>query len=307
MGETLGVSKGEISLLIKVLLIEDDSVDARLLRRMLGNVHSVHFRVTQVDRLSEAVKCLNAERFDVVLLDLSILDSWGLDTFVDLHAQAPDVPVVVLTGLDDETLAVEAVHRGAQDYLVKGKVSGDLLARAIRYAIERNRMKAELRSISLTDELTRLLNRRGFLTLAEHQIKVADRTGRGFLLFFVDIDGMKRINDTFGHIEGDAALIESARVLKETFRNSDIIARMGGDEFVVLAIDTSISNAEGIADCIQRKLDDLNARRDGRYKLSMSMGMAYYDPQCPRSLNELLNWADKLMYVQKQRKKANRA
>ena len=126
--------------LIKVLLVEDNPGDARLLREMLVEAAYALFKLTHVERLSEALKRLSEEAFDLVLLDLSLPDGQGLETFTTVHAQAPGVPIVVLTGLDDETLAVRAVQAGAQDYLVKGRVDGDLLMRAMRYAIERHRI-----------------------------------------------------------------------------------------------------------------------------------------------------------------------
>jgi two-component system, cell cycle sensor histidine kinase and response regulator CckA len=130
---------------LRVLLVEDSPTDRLLLQEMLKTSKSVLFQVTHVEYLSEALQQLAAERFDVVLLDLSLPDSLGLETFTVLHAQALAVPVVVLTGLNDETLAVEAVREGAQDYLVKGQLEGHLLVRAIRYAIERKRAEEALR------------------------------------------------------------------------------------------------------------------------------------------------------------------
>jgi signal transduction histidine kinase len=129
---------------IRLLLVEDDANDALLLRRMLASVRSARFAITQAERLGDALARLAAERFDVVLLDLSLPDSQGLETFSRVDAAAPAVPVVVLSGLTDEAVSVSAVQRGAQDYLVKGQVTGDLLARAVRYAIERHLMLADL-------------------------------------------------------------------------------------------------------------------------------------------------------------------
>jgi len=130
---------------LHVLLVEDSAADALLLRTTLESARSVTFQVTHVERLSEALSRVAQERFDVVLLDLSLPDSSGLDTVTRLHAQAPRLPIVILTGFDDETLAVEAVHAGAQDYLVKGQIEGRMLVRAIRYAIERQRADDALR------------------------------------------------------------------------------------------------------------------------------------------------------------------
>ncbi len=130
---------------VKVLLVEDNPGDVRLLRETLGEVTSTQFELAHVERLDEALEQLDHEHFDVVLLDLSLPDAQGFDTFVQVHEQAPDVPIVVLTGFDDETLAVQAVRKGAQDYLVKGQIDSNLLVRAMRYAIERQQAEEVLR------------------------------------------------------------------------------------------------------------------------------------------------------------------
>jgi diguanylate cyclase (GGDEF)-like protein/PAS domain S-box-containing protein len=163
----------------------------------------------------------------------------------------------------------------------------------------RVRMEETLRALALMDDLTSLYNRRGFVTLGQQQLKAADRTKRRMVLLFADFDGLKQINDTFGHSEGDRALIETADVFRETFRESDIIARIGGDEFVVLAIETNGSPAEVLATRFQENLKARNAREDRHYKLSLSVGLARYDPEYPCSIDELLAQADRAMYEQK--------
>jgi DNA-binding NarL/FixJ family response regulator len=131
---------------IRILLIEDSRADARLIREMLGEARDVSCRVILEERLSDAMKRLeNGEKaFDAVLLDLTLPDSRGLDTFTQAHARAPAVPIVVLSGLDDEETALSAMRAGAQDYLIKGEVTGPLLARAVRYAIERQALLHQL-------------------------------------------------------------------------------------------------------------------------------------------------------------------
>jgi len=128
---------------IKILLVEDNPGDARLIREMLAEEGEGQFVITHAERLGDAFHRLDEEHDDVILLDLSLPDSHGLDTFDGIHGRASEVPVIVLTGLDDESIAVKAVQEGAQDYLVKGKVDGALLARSIRYAIERHKKVTE--------------------------------------------------------------------------------------------------------------------------------------------------------------------
>ncbi len=169
---------------------------------------------------------------------------------------------------------------------------------------DRKNVEEKLVSLSTTDELTGLLNRRGFFSLAKQQMKVANRTGKGFLLLFVDLDGMKKINDALGHPGGDLALVETASVLKELFRESDIIGRLGGDEFAVLALEQSAGTEEekAILKRLHERISARNARPGLRFSLSISAGIINYDPQKPCSLDDLISHADTLMYEEKKSK-----
>jgi two-component system cell cycle response regulator len=173
----------------------------------------------------------------------------------------------------------------------------------LRDITELVRLREDLRTMALIDDLTGLNNRRGFSTLGQQQVKLADRAQRGMFLLFSDLDNLKLINDTFGHHEGDQALIETANIHRETFRQSDIIARVGGDEFAVLAIESHKGSGEILAARLQERLRTHNTQRNRRYKLSISVGLDYYDPTCPRSIDELLDQADRSMYEQKQKKR----
>jgi diguanylate cyclase (GGDEF)-like protein len=159
-----------------------------------------------------------------------------------------------------------------------------LLEKLSSEVAERKRMEEKLRALSLTDELTGLYNRRGFFMLAEQQLKLASREKRGMMIFSADFDYLKTINDTLGHQIGDIALIETANILKETFRDSDIIARIGGDEFVILAMQSPELNTETITTRMNEKFDVLNAQADRTYKLSLSFGLTNYDPGHPCSI-----------------------
>jgi len=187
------------------------------------------------------------------------------------------------------------------DTLLRGSPScpvNELLIRAVRYAKKQNLLLAELGNLALTDELTGLYNRRGFMAIAERQLKVGRRTGKGMLLFFIDVDDMKRINDSFGHSEGDRALKRSAQALAMTFRDSDVIARMAGDEFAVLAIEADSHSEARIR---ARLCEDLKSICGGesRYAISLSLGVARFDPNDRTSLGDLMVQADQSMYEEK--------
>ena len=164
---------------------------------------------------------------------------------------------------------------------------------------KRKQLEEELKAISLTDELTGLHNRRAFNNLTEYLFKIAKRQKQGLFILYADIDNFKEINDKFGHKDGDNALIDVANILKENYRESDIIARIGGDEFVVFPVGTTKDHVEIIKSHLQKKFDAHNAESNHNYKLSLSIGIAYYDPENPCSVDELLTQADKLMYEEK--------
>jgi diguanylate cyclase (GGDEF)-like protein/PAS domain S-box-containing protein len=164
---------------------------------------------------------------------------------------------------------------------------------------ERKRAEEELRALSHVDELTQLYNRRGFLVLAQQHLKMADRMRRNMLLLFIDFDGLKQINDTLGHPEGDLALNEVAAILKKTFRGSDIISRFGGDEFAVLAVGAGEENTDIVLSRLKENLIAQNAQENRRFKLSITIGTARYNPEYPCSLEELLARADALMLERK--------
>jgi diguanylate cyclase (GGDEF)-like protein/PAS domain S-box-containing protein len=175
----------------------------------------------------------------------------------------------------------------------------DGVAITSRDITERKEREEELRAMSMVDEMTGLYNRRGFLMLAEQQLRMARRGHRELVLLFVDMDDFKQINDQFGHAEGDAALQKAAAILRRTFRDSDILARLGGDEFVVLASDASHGSADLIVSRLSAELRQQNARGDGRYLLSFSVGAATFTTESPPSIEELLSAADAMLYEQK--------
>jgi diguanylate cyclase (GGDEF)-like protein/PAS domain S-box-containing protein len=170
-------------------------------------------------------------------------------------------------------------------------------------AEELARSNAVLENLSLMDDLTGLYNRKGFLALANHRMKLAYRNHEDFSIAFVDLDGLKQINDTFGHQEGNRALHDTATVLRECFRESDILARLGGDEF---AIFISEADRRKVASRIYERLADCNAASGRRYCLSLSMGILSGDVTKDSDLETLLGRADALMYEQKRLKRQNR-
>lgn len=166
-------------------------------------------------------------------------------------------------------------------------------------------LEKNLEKLNLTDELTGLYNRRGFIMLATQQIKIAERAKKGMLLFFIDLDHMKDINDSLGHQAGDMAIIEAASIMKDVFRESDILGRIGGDEFAVLAIDTTDEIKNILITRLNKTIATYNSIKDRKYMLSFSVGVSCYDPNNPVDLDTLMSSADDLMYREKRNKKSN--
>ncbi|WP_094607788.1 hypothetical protein SPSIL_008400 [Sporomusa silvacetica DSM 10669] len=284
---------------VSVLLICDakqhDEIKTTLDDARIDSCFNLHWSGS----LSEGLGVLNNSTIDVVLLVLALLDNHGTSGLTQIRDCNPDVPVVVMVESSDAAVITKAVQNGGQDVLVKQEVTGNALARSLLFAIERQRIVKKLQTASLVDELTGLYNRRGFMNLASHYVQVSGRSRKGMLLFYADLDNLKFINDNFGHQAGDQAIVTTALMLKSIFRSSDIIARIGGDEFVVLVVDTNLAFAPEILGRLREKEKD-SIQPD---PLSLSIGFAYYDPEKPCTIQELLVKADRYMYENKRTKR----
>ncbi|WP_099190843.1 diguanylate cyclase [Tepidibacter mesophilus] len=174
---------------------------------------------------------------------------------------------------------------------------------SIRDITEKVRLREKLKVQSLTDELTSLYNRRGFFNIVEHKVKFAKRNKKGMLLFFIDIDGMKCINDNLSHNQGDCALVGAAKILKDTFNENDVLARIGGDEFAVLCMNVDESYGAKLINRLMDRQSEFNNKHGYDFNISMSIGYSYFDPDNPIDIKELIARADKKMYKYKKSKR----
>lgn len=190
---------------------------------------------------------------------------------------------------------------------IKLIINETLIAKKLKATVgELQESKKRIEQMSIVDELTGLYNRRGFVTLSRQELKLAKRKHREFLLIFMDLDGLKIINDTFGHKAGDEAISETGRQLKKTFRSTDIIARLGGDEFTVLAIDTTMQEYELIKDRLEKSVEEYNSSSPHPFTLSISMGCAPFSAGRLYKLEDLMAEADRKLYEAKRKKKEAR-
>ena len=286
----------------RLLVVEAEPVYLDALREHLQSTDA-NAELHGAGELAGALERLSSGGVDVVILDPDLPDSQGIVSFERMHAFAPNVPVIVLTNEGEDDLAVRAVQGGAQDCMRKEEAEPSILLRSARYALERHRLLDALRSLSLIDPLTDLYNRRGFNDLGEQYLKLALRSSRAVSLIYLDIDRFKTINDTLGHHVGDRALMCVADTLRDTFRRSDIVARMSGDEFAVLAFETSAEHAQALVQRLRTEFTELNETTKERFKISVSIGLARNDGDIALHLDELLKRADAAMYEEKRSKR----
>lgn len=286
--------------MIKVLLVEDNDVDAQLTQDLLAEWSVEEFQVSRVKTLSEALTYLSRNRYDAILLDLSLPDAFGLPTVRQVHATSPSTPVVVLSGVSDQTLALQAVQQGAQDYLVKGQGHPELLTRAVRYSIERKRTEERLTYLAQYDHLTGLVNRMLFRDRLAQAMARSKRMQQPIGLMLLDLDRFKAVNDTLGHDIGDELLKSVSERLKSCVREVDTVARMGGDEFtIILEGVASEHNILTVAKRITESISTCFEVKGHQISIGVSIGITIY-PIDDHSIDELLKHADAAMYRAKQ-------
>jgi len=299
--ESLNLKTPESSNMIpsyyKVLIVDDDESIRNLMVTLLAR--KGHHCETAVNGL-EALDKISKTEIDAVISDVVMPEMDGISLTKELLKRYQSLPVMTVTGYAEEYSAETAMASGAREFIKKPFSNAEFIIRFDKMMRE-HRAEEALLVLSLTDDLTGLYNRRRFFVLTEQYLKVAIRTKKRLLLLFMDMDDLKWINDNYGHNEGDQALVEFAKILQQSFRESDIIARIGGDEFVVLFVSTD-ENSERLLTRLHENLKDYNDQRSRRYPLSISVGTAQFDPESPVSIDQLLSEADASMYAQKRKK-----
>jgi two-component system cell cycle response regulator len=288
---------------LKLLLLKDGCKDARFLQKTISDGGWFDCEVVKMDELEEILSSVNGEP-PIILLrsgDSSTQLSANLKRVREI---ASNTPVLVLPNSQNAlVLPGAAAGDGAKS---NGHLRLNLkkLARILRCGLRQNQVKSGLSHLAISDELTGLYNRRGFLLLGSERMRLAHGMKKNVLLFFADLDNLKQINDQFGHQEGDQALLKTAEIFRNTFRNSDITGRFGGDEFTALVIEEFGQTADTITRRLQDNMAEL-AANNTHYPLSLSVGMTRYAAEIRSSLNRLLTQADQALYKQKQASRAS--
>lgn len=272
---------------------------------MLAEGGSNKFHLDHVERYTLGIKLLREETYDAVLIDISGSDTQDLDSIKRLENTNPDLAIVVLSNVVDESFALDVVQAGAQDYLVKGQGDGFLIARTIRYAIEHKKEKQRLSYLARFDVLTGLANRGFFREQLVKALARADRGKMPMALMFLDLDRFKVINDTLGHDVGDQLLKLVAHRLQGCVRGGDIISRIGGDEFTVIQERvTRVQDVEVVAQKIINTMAQPFALEGQELFIGTSIGIALY-PYHGKDADTLIKNADTAMYCTKENGRNN--
>lgn len=297
-------------------MIEDDPDMSFLVGETIKRTGwpSLEFSFSSVLTMEDGLSVLAKGGIDLVLLDLVLPGYAGLETYDELRQHFPNVPVIVFTGFSDQTLALDALRRGAQDYLVKGKFEPAMLVRSIVYAFERSRIRAELdfmtaelrtanasiERLIMIDPLTELLNRRGLQQILTREVELSRRDNTDLLALLIDIDDFKKINDSLGHAVGDIVLKEIARKLKITLRATDYLARVGGDKFAVILPQTKAAEGIRVAEKVRLAVNGVpvSVSAGQALKLTASLGLINISTDVS-SIDELLTRAHPLLFRSK--------
>jgi len=285
---------------LSLLLVEDSAADGRLVLELIREA-GVPWQLERVERVKDAEAYIRRHHVDCVLLDLGVLDADGLDGLRRLVAVDAELPLVVLTRRDDDVMSAEALRHGAQDYLAKRDLEPVMLARAVRYAIERKATELQVLHLAHHDALTGVANRALLLDRLSAYLAGA----QGVTLLFVDVDDLKLVNDSFGHDAGDRLLVAAARRMQEVLRPTDTVGRLGGDEFaIVCPLLTDQRLALELATRVMQEVAQPLVLGTRVYVPSVSIGVALVPAAQARTTDEVVADADLALYEAKRRGKA---
>ena len=280
---------------VSVLLVEDNKKDIQIITDYLNQSKRLDATIRIVDSIKKAKTIMFYESVDILLIDLNIQGVQFEELFEHFDKDKLSFPYIVITDERDEDMGIEAVKKGAQDYLVRSELSERVLRRGIIYSLERHDILESLYRTTIVDELTGLYNRRGLYTLGNQQVELAKRQNDDLFIFYLDLDGMKEINDNLGHEHGDNALLYTSKIMHKSFRSADILSRVGGDEFVVIAVKAQFEYVPIIIQRIKDYIKEQNELLED-YQISISIGVSKVNLSDETPLEEAIKNADKEMY-----------
>jgi diguanylate cyclase (GGDEF)-like protein len=304
---------------LKILIAEDETVSRRVLKMTLESWGHEVVEACDGAVAWRLLQSAGAPKLAILDLTMPEMDGIAVCRQIRRHQNATPVYIILLTAKSSKHDIVAGLEAGADDYVTKPFDRDELHARVevgirivdLQYNLaqrvaELEQAQEALRNLSLTDDLTGLYNRRGFFTIAEQHLKSARRAESSASLIYADMDGLKAINDAHGHDQGSKALKDIADILLRTFRGSDIIARIGGDEFVVLETSAGQNDSQSSIARLQENLCRHNAESVNAYELSLSIGIVWAGLDGDSTVETLLARGDELMYEEKRNKQRQR-
>ncbi len=281
---------------INILLVEDNPADRRLVAERLSNQSEGRFHLVYAGSIGEALRALTQNEISIILLDLQLPDCRNLESLTKIHVAASGIPIVVLSEIEDEILALQALQLGAQDFLVKWHTNGYLLVRAVQYALERKQVEEQLYHLAHHDALTGLPNRKYFYDQFRQALAMARRHNRPLAIMFLDMGNFKKINDSLGHHCGDLLLQMVGKRLAGCVREVDCLARIGGDEFIIAFTDmTNPEDATAAANKVLEIFTEPFLIEGHKLYARASIGISLY-PSDGEDMESLIRNADLAMY-----------
>lgn len=269
-----------------VIIVDNNEVLLNMLREGLSKEG---YRCETTTSSQIALECIAASHFDILITDIVMPGLDGFELTEKAKKLRPDMAVIIMTGFIDDFSYDKAMEAGASDFIKKPFTLSEMKIRLHHVAVVE-----KLHDTQISDELTGLFNRNGFIILAAQQLKLARRFKKGMFMLYAALDNLKAIRDTFGRHEGDQGLIDLALILKTTCRDADVVARVGEKEFAVIPVGFTDHDVRKATDSLRENVGKCNRGRNRKYQLSISSGTVYYDPENPSSIDELLASGDKI-------------
>lgn len=295
----------ELNQPLNILHVDDNEKDHQKVKSLLEQNPNIY--IFYAPDLGDAFQMLKTERIDLILLDYILPSGNGVQFLTELEEKEIEIPTVMVTGEGDEEIASRVIQIGAYDYLPKANISNQSLSRVITNAMEKYRLKGEVKNamkrmaeMSTRDELTGLYNRRYFMDILDRGVAEANRYTKDLVLCMFDLDHFKKVNDTYGHPAGDKVLIEVSKILNNSIRKSDIPCRYGGEEFVVLFPSTDLADAQSFCERFRKKVEAHSTPYESsEVRITVSIGVVKYVHSKNESPEDLIKRADKALYMAK--------
>ena len=279
-----------------ILIVDDEVVNLDILAELLDR-----FDVIDVTSGEEALEVLAKEKIDLIMLDILMpgMNGYEVCRIVKADKSLRHIPVIFITSKNDDLSIEHAYEIGASDYITKPFRHRELLAR-VGNALRIQELQEELRLLASIDPMTRLYNRRYFTTMADKILKLARREKNPLSLAILDIDRFKRINDTYGHLAGDRVITALSEKLMSRYRESDLLCRFGGEEFVILMPNTELDVAALLAERTRKEVEKLQVPYNGKtISMTVSIGVSQVDLENEETLDPVLKRADDALYIAK--------